>query len=461
MYASDQRYRLPNRDGSGLVPPSVSPAAGHRVRRLLAVLGLGVYVVVGMSPNSHAVPSRTAGSVAAITSSGQEDLFGYDITLQGTTVVVGAPRDDTIAGSWAGSAYVGIISGTGASLQATLTHPNPSPIDNFGRSVSLDGDTLVVGAPRDNGDAGSAHVFVRSGSTWSLQATLTHPNPAPVDAFGRWTAISGDTVLVSAPLDDTTDGVDAGSVFVFVRSGTTWSRQAMLTSPIPRANTRFGKAIDIDGDTLVAGEPSRPGAGGTADVGAAHVFVRSGTTWSVQETLTHPTPSGQDRFGRWVSLDGGTTVVSAPGDDTPAGADSGSAHVFVRSGTDWSLQESLFPTGQAAGAQFGIRQTLQGDTAVIGAPKYDTSAGASAGRAFVFVRSGTAWSLQDTLTSPTPAATDLFGRAFGLDGPILVIGEPYDDNTSGRDAGAVHLFVREGTDWNARGSAINPNTTPP
>jgi uncharacterized protein (DUF2147 family) len=387
------------------------------------------------------------------------------MTLQGDTAVIGAPRDSTAAGEWAGSAYVYARSGGTWSLQATLLPPNQAGIDNFGRSVDLDGDTLVVGAPRvavgEKQDAGAAYVFVRSGATWTLQATLTHPGPEAVDGFGRWAALSGDTIAASAPLDDTSGGVDAGSVFVFGRSGTTWSLQATLTSPTPRAGNRFGKALDLEGQTMLIGEPQSPGSGGAAKVGSAHVFVGSGPSWSLQETLIHPSRKADDHFGRWVSVSGDTTLVSAPSDDTSAGTNAGTAHVFVRSGTDWSFQSTLLPPDHRAGDNFGLRAILVGDTAVVGAPKDDTGAGDSAGRAFVFVRSGATWSVQATLLSPTPKATDLFGRGFGLDGTTLFVAEPYDDNATGKNAGAAHVFGSVSSTWSPSQTIIDPNTTPP
>jgi hypothetical protein len=386
------------------------------------------------------------------------------MALQGDTAVIGSPRDSTAAGEWAGSAYVYARSGASWSLQATLLPPNQGDIDNFGRSVDLDGDTLVVGAPRvaigGKADAGAAYVFVRSGTNWSLEATLTHPTPAPIDGFGRWAAVSGDTIAVAAPLDDTSAGVDAGSVFVFVRSGSTWSLAATLTSPTPRADNRFGKALDFEGQTMLIGEPRALGPGGAGKTGAAHVFVGSGATWSLQETLLHPTPKADDHFGRWVSVSGDTTLVTAPSDDTGAGSNAGSAHVFSRSGSEWSFQATLLPPDQKAGDNLGLRANLVGDTAVVGAPKDDTGAGDSAGRAFVFVRSGTTWSVQATLLSPTPKASDLFGRGFGLDGTTLFVAEPYDD-TAGKNAGAAHVFEMVDSTWSAADTIVDPNTTAP
>jgi hypothetical protein len=438
---------------------------------MVAVIAIGVGLVAPRSSDARRVSEPPWNSSA--TTGAAEDLFGYHSTIQGDTLVVGSPRDDTPAGSWAGSAYVGTLSGTSWTLDATLNHPNPAAGDSFGRSVDLDAGTLVATSLRDDledadpappapaEDAGSAHIFVQSGSSWSLEATLTHPEPGAVDAFGRWAAISGDTVIVGVPRDDTDAGADTGSALVFTRSGTAWTQEAMLTSPRPTLGAFFGKAVDIDGDTIVVGEPGFRSARGKK-IGAAHVYLRSGTTWTLQATLVHPKPGTGDNFGRWVSVDGDTTAVAAPADNNKAGSHAGSVHVFVRSGTTWSRQASINLPIHQADASFGHREIVVGDTLLVGARRVDTPAGQAAGAAFVFKRSGTTWTYAATITSPTPAATDQFGRAVTLnqDATVAVIGEPYDD-TAGQDAGAVHVFDLIDGSWVLRTTIINPNTTSP
>jgi FG-GAP repeat len=450
---------------------SITPHGRASLSACLRFILVGVAALAVMLPVDRGAISAQLTSSSARNSDGGPDIeqitgdiFSYTLAVSGDTLVVGAPYDDTPDGANAGSVYVFVRSLGQWSLQATLTSPDPSPDDIFGRSVDIDGDTLVVGDPLDDrpegADAGSAYVFVRNGTTWLLQATLSHPTPAAMDVFGRWTAISGDTIVVAAPFDDTSAGTDAGSVFVFVRSGTEWSLQQTLNSPEARLNNRFGKAIDIDGDTLIVGEPHHPGPHGERYAGAAYVFVRSGTTWSLQATLAHPSPYKQDLFGRWVSVDGDTALITAPNDNTPQGVNSGSAFVFVRSGSTWTLQASLLPSGDATQDRFGLRAIVQGDIAAIGAPYDATDAGAEAGTAYVFARSGTTWSLQSMMASPTPAAYDHFGRGFGLEYPLLVVAEPNDD-AEGPNGGAAHTFTPVGSDWVFSDTVIDPNTTPP
>ena len=153
-----------------------------------------------------------------------------------------------------------------ASQQAKLTAGDGAADDRFGRSVALSGDTALVGVPYDDTavgtNAGSAYVFVRSGTNWSQQAKLSTGDGAADDWFGYGVALAGDTALVGAPLHDTTAGTDAGSAYVFVRSGTTWSQQARLTAGDGAADDSCGYGVALSGDTALVGAPGHDTAAG-------------------------------------------------------------------------------------------------------------------------------------------------------------------------------------------------------
>ena len=210
---------------------------------------------------------------------------------------------------------------------AKLTASDAAAFDFFGESVSISGDTALVGAPLDDdagSDSGSASVFVRSGTTWTQQAKLTAGDAAALDQFGESVSISGDTAVVGAFGDDDA-GVNSGSAYVFVRSGTTWTQQAKLTASDAAAGDQFGRSVSISGDTALVGAVGDDDAG--SDSGSAYVFVRSGTTWTQQSKLTAGDAAAFDFFGFSVSISGDTVLVGAQGDDD-AGTASGSAYIF-------------------------------------------------------------------------------------------------------------------------------------
>ena len=277
--------------------------------------------------------------------------------------------------------------------------------DRFGASVAISVDTLVVGANMDdtgaNSEQGSAYVFVRTDTSWVEQQKLTASDGAADDQFGSSVSISGNTVIVGAPLDDVGANADQGSAYVFVRAGTSWTQQAKLTASDGAASDNFGHAVAIDGNSVIVGANLDDVV--AVDRGSAYVFVRSGTTWSQQTKLTASDGTSQDQFGISVGINLDTAVVGASHDDVLAN-DQGSAYVFVRSGTTWSEQQKLAASDGAQGDQLGNSVGVYGDTVVVGA-SLDDGAASDQGSAYIFTRGGTTWSQQAKLTAPGGAET--------------------------------------------------------
>jgi len=232
--------------------------SGGQVR--LEVMDESAIYPVTIDPTLAQEAKLTASDAAA------GDQFGINVAIDGETAVVGANTDDTAAGTAAGSAYVFVRSGVSWSQQAKLTASDAAGGDDFGVSVAISGNTIVVGADL-NDDAGSAYVFVRSGTSWSQQAKLTAGDAASADQFGFNVGISGETVVVGAVSDDTI----TGSAYVFVRSGTSWSQQAKLTASDAAATDNFGISVGISGDTVVSGALFDDDGG--TDSGSAYVFA--------------------------------------------------------------------------------------------------------------------------------------------------------------------------------------------
>lgn len=275
---------------------------------------------------SAAVPGAQQAALTA-QDSAASDRLGRSVSISGETVIAGAHLDDD-AGNDSGAAYVFTRSGTTWAEQAKLTAADGGSSDHFGYSVAIDGDVAVVGAPQDDDRAlngGAAYVFTRSGGAWTQQAKLTAVDGGQVDNFGRAVAVRGDTVLVGVLFDDDR-GSNSGSAYVFTRSGTTWSQQAKLTAADGATGEAFGVAAALSGGTAVIGAPGDSDAGNAS--GAAFVFTVTGTVWIEQAKLVAPDAAAGDQFGIAVALDGATAVVGAHLDDV-AGADSGSARVFV------------------------------------------------------------------------------------------------------------------------------------
>ncbi len=323
------------------------------------------------------------------------DVFGRDVALSGEMAVIGAPQNDD-AGSQSGSAYV-FVRNAGVWTQAAKLLPADGAAgDLFGASVAIAGTTVVVGAAEHDGgginNSGAAYVFVEGPAGWAQQAKLVAGSPSPGDFFGTSVALSGDTALVGA---DSRTAMRTGSARVFVRSGVTWTQEATLLASDGLNGDRFGFSVALDGDTALVGAPLKATAAG--DTGAAYLFDRSGVAWSQTARLMSSDPDDQDRFGNWVALSGASALVAASFDDEQ-GADAGAVYTFARGASGWSQGGKLMAQDGSAGDHFGRSVALDGDTALIGAPDV-AGVGVSTGAAYFFVVVGAACSASEECAS--------------------------------------------------------------
>ena len=310
----------------------------------------------------------------------------------------------------------------------------------FGVAVAVSGDTMVIGATGVDDDpdlgAGTAYVFVRDGANWVFEAQLTPSDVAPGAEFGSSVAISGDAIVVSSYVpsssgDGATNSV-VGSAHVFVRDGNSWSETAKLTATDGVTSDGFGQSVSIFEDTIVVGA-------WRAD--AAYVFVHDGADWSEEAKLTPPDsdPSDFDRsdfFGISVSASDGVVVVGAFGRE--------SVYVFMRDGADWVPEAELTASDAGDSDRFGVSVSISGETIVVGTGiGFAQTTGTAPGAAYVYVRDVGGWSEEAKLTAPD----DGFGTSVAVFDETVVVGV-FDNSESGAPPGAVRVFVRDGGEWN-------------
>lgn len=388
------------------------------------------------------------GKLLALDGFSSENL-GYAVAIDGNTAVAGAFGADD-QGPATGAAYVYAREASGWSQQARLTAPDGATTDRFGFAVELSGDTVVVGAYQHDGvaaDEGAAYVFVRSGGTWSQQAKLKASDAAATDYFGVAVAAGGDTIAVGAHADD--DGAsNAGSVYVFDRTGTAWTQTQKLTASDRAANDNFGRAIAMHGDTLLVGSPNDDD--GASNAGSVYVFERVSGTWSQTAKLVATAPGVNAYLGFSVAIDGDTALAGAYRDSTVT-TDQGSAFVFVRASGTWSQQARLDATDGATTDRFGQSVAIFGDLAAVGSPQADPK-GSNSGATYVFGRSGTTWTEQQKLEADDGVANDAFGFAVAMDATTVVSGA-YGDDDRGGASGAVYALALRKTLGEACGGA--------
>ncbi|MEW6073756.1 MAG: FG-GAP repeat protein [Planctomycetota bacterium] len=406
--------------------------AGDRLRILVADEGAILPVVI--DPWVWLEEEKLFGSDL-----GASHFSGAGVALQGNTALVGAYGDDH-AGANAGAVYVFVRSGTSWTQEAKLTASDANGSDYFGAAVALDGDTALIGSKGSDGataNAGAAYVFTRSGTVWTQQAKLTAGDGAPFDELGWRIALSGNTAVAGARYHDHTGFLfQAGAAYVFVRSGTTWSMQAELLASDADWYAQFGTAVAVEDDTALVGAPLSSTAGG-----GAYVFARAGTSWTEETKLTASDLYFTDWFGGAVDLDGDTALVGSPMHTHAGGpTEAGAVYVYTRAGTSWSEEAEL--QAQIAGDydDFGLAVAADGDRALIGAPHRDF-AGTYAGGAYVFERAGTSWSEATAIQTNGLEAGDQLGDSVALSGDTALLGVPGDDDAA-VNAGAAFVLRR-------------------
>ena len=403
----------------------------------------GIRFVMGSSPvsgtislddfrNQILVKTMVERTKLLASDAAANDYFGIRVAISGDYAIVGASGDSD-AGSASGSAYIfRRTTGTNTWDSGTkIVASDAAAGDYFGYSVAISGDYAIVGAPwKDNNgavDSGAAYIFRRTGTnTWD-SGTKINPSYAQIyEGFGRSVAISGDYVVVGAP--------SYNAAYIFHRTGTnTWDSGVRVYSSDLETFNSHGSSVAISGDYAIVG------ASYTITRGAAYIYRRTGTnTWDFGTTIRASDSATDDYFGGSVSISGDYAIVGATGNDD-SGSASGSAYIFVRTGTNtWSQQAKLLASDAAAVDYFGESVSISGDYAIVGAT-YNDDAGNASGSAYSFVRSGTSWSQQAKIQASDAAAEDQFGVNVAIDGAYAIVGAWLED-TSATNAGAAYVF---------------------
>jgi trimeric autotransporter adhesin len=326
---------------------------------------------------------------------GTTPSFGGSVAISGDTIVVGAPGEHP---SGTGAAYV-FVKPAGGWATATylptakLTASDGAPYNYLGSSVAISGDTIVVGAA---GLYHAAYVFVKPAGGWTSgtqTAKLTASDGPSWNYFGFRVGVSGNTVVVGAFNSTLSGGEESGAVYVFVQPAGGWANgteTAKLTASDAAADLR-GPSLAISGDTVVAGAPLNDVVGHDAQ-GSAYVFVKPAGGWASETetaTLTASDGAAGDYFGNSVAVSGGMLVAGAPYAEVSGHLDGGAAYVFVKPAAGWASgtqTAKLTSSDGRARDHFGSSVRASGRTIVAGAPFADVSGVVNAGAAYVFWR---------------------------------------------------------------------------
>ena len=441
------------------------------------------------------------------------DQFGYSVALSGDTLAVGAHVEASSAtginstpdnfATEAGAVYIFSRSGSTWTQQAYIKASNTDALDHFGYSIALSGDTLAVGATDEDSsttginstpdnfasDAGAVYVYSRSGSTWTQQAYIKASNTGVNYHFGHSVALSDNTLAVGAHTEfSSTTGINstpdvlaqaAGAVYVYSRTGNTWSQQAYIKASNTGANDLFGKSVALSGDILAVGasqeDGSTTGINSTPDnlapdAGAVYIYSRSGTSWSQEAYIKASNTDANDWFGWSVALSGNTLAVGAVFEDSSTtginstpnniAESAGAVYVYKRSGMTWTQQAYIKASNIDRSNNFGWSVALSGDTLAVGARHEPSSTtgidstpnnlAASAGAAYLYGRNNKIWTQQAYIKASNTDADDRFGSSVALSGDTLAVGAIFEDSSTvginstpdnlAASAGAAYVF---------------------
>lgn len=402
-------------------------------------------LVMAMSISVVSASTRTEEQKVLSSDGAFGDVFGFPMAQDGNTAVAGA-RNSLL---FQGSAYVLERMDGQWTEKQKLTASDGTPFEFFGSSVAIRGNTILVGATNafnDNGvGSGAVYVFEKVDGTWVEKQKLADNTSGEVgDSFGIATALEGNTLIVAAQ-NHNGSAFRSGILYVFEKVANTWVEDARILPSDTAAGDRFGINVAMEGDTIVVGAPKVGFFGVPIGAGSAYVFTRSATGWSEEAILTAGVVGVvNNRFGFRVAIAGNTVVVGAPesGINGPK-EDAGSVYVFTRAGNDWSQQARLTASDGAIGDRFGTGLAVSDNTVVVGATAHNSAEGA----AYVFERSGTVWSEVDKLVASDAIQGTSLGEAVAISGNDILVGASNIDSSVPlpnplTGPGAVYVFER-------------------
>ncbi len=378
-----------------------------------------------------------------------KDYFGYDVSISGDTIIVGAPFELSTT-TEPGAAYVFERNAGGADFWGEVKKIeaiDPTPGSHIGLKVAISNDTAIISA-----SGGGTHIVERdAGGTdnWGAVRQLTASDGAG-GGFGTSVAIDGDTAIVGAEFRLVGSNNGQGAVYIYQRNNggaDNWGEVKRIVAADGAMFDRFGKSVDVSGDKIIVGA-SQDDIGANTDQGSAYAFERNAggaNNWGEVKKIFGAEGAAQDVFGWAVALDGNTTIVGARGTGINGGSTRGSAYVFVRSNVSWTQETKPLPANCTVEDYFGISVAIDGDTAIVGGTQEDVGANANQGAAFIFERdAGGAnnWGLVKTIAATDGEANDGFGNSVAISGDRVIVGAYPDDTGTNTNQGAAYIFER-------------------
>ena len=355
-----------------------------------------------------------------------DDMFGYSLSIQGKTAIMGTPQDDDAAYN-AGAAYVYKRTNDNWNCEQKITATDGEIADMFGESVDIDGNYLIVGAYQAvgiTGNTGAAYIYKYDGTNWNLDAKIFANDGESADNFGKSVAISNNFAVIGAPNED----YGTGAAYIFELIDEIWTQTAKITENDAEISDHFAHSVDIDGNYIAAGA-----------IGI----------WEFQTKIIANDADIDRKLGYSVAISNEYVVAGSLGDN----GGTGSAYIFHRTDATWAQQAKLTPSDGNYEDYFGKSVSISDNYVLIGSQRNDNTK-IEEGAAYLFTRTGTTWTQQNKFTASDANSGDMFGYCVAISGDYGLI-------STIQDNGAVYVFGPEGVNVNniISNISIYPNPT--
>jgi len=322
--------------------------------------------------------------------------------------------------------------------------------DRSGVSVAISGNYAIVGAYLDdvgtNTNQGSASIYQYTNGAWVFMQKLTDAGGAASDLFGYSVSIAGNSAVVGAYWDDIRGNADQGAVSVYEFDGSSWILTEILTDALGEAGDNFGVSVSLSDDFLMVGSASDD-VGGNLNQGSVSFYKYDGRFWVLMQKLSDPTGSADDYFGFSVSISGNHAIAGSYVDAGFAGVGQGSASTFNYDGVEWAVKQKLTDASGAVNDWFGYNVSMSGNYAIVGIPLANVGTNTDQGAANVYHYDSGNWTLMQKLTNGGGAANDWFGHNVFITGSYAIVGSYFDDIGSNADQGSASIYLRVGQGW--------------
>jgi len=360
------------------------------------------------------------------------DNFGETVALYGDRVLIGLP------GAFGGgkfNIYKYDTTNMSWEFEVSINDDDLSVGDGFGEAIDIGKDRVVIGAPRyevgsDILQRGGVFAYRFVNGAWSSGSLLNNADEEDFAEFGTSASMDDEWIIAGAPKKDVDGNSDQGKVYFFqlIQGGNTWQRKAAFSGSDSDAGDQFGRSAAIDGSTAIVGAPFATDSAGARN-GKVYVFLRFGSLWG-EHTSFEAGDMNTDDYGSAVAISGNYFLVGAPGENS----DEGAVYVYQYNGTTWENMQKLTASDGADDDKFGKSVSIKGDYAIVGAPQ-----SLGPGKAYIFQFDGSSWNEIEIVTDPIGQNGDDFGYSVSTDSVNRAVGAPGADPNGFDDKGKVSL----------------------